>query len=464
MLFDRQESEKLLRDELIQLEEEGYEVEEFRRRLEAVKGSPPRVLMGFYEELRRTPLRRRRDFTYCEPSELSEIRRERSEPLESLEFRLDKDVIFDKIKGAWFGRCIGNMIGKPVEGFSRSIIEKYLKSVGEYPLKGYFPEPRELPEDLVGEMIDFLKQRGSPVEEEPRAFLRHFVERRHGTFRGNVRCVVRDDDIDYTILNLHVLETYGDGFTTLDIANEWIEHLPYGMVYTAERAAYRNIILGLRPPETATYLNPYREWIGAQIRADVWGYVSPGEPGRAAELAYRDARLSHVKNGIYGEMFVAATIAASFATDSVEEAIRVGLTQIPRNSRLYEALSNTVQWCKKDSDWTETWEKIMKYYGKYHWVHTINNAAIVVMALLHGGGDYTESVAIAVMSGLDTDCNGATVGSIMGALLGFKNLPRELVEPLNNRVRSAIIGYDNVSITELAEKTFRVWEKIGGAR
>lgn len=459
MLFDRRELEELLRYELIQLEEEGYEVEEYKHGLEAIKGSSPKLLMAFYEELRRAPLRRRKGFAYSEPSELSEIKKERPKPLETLEVRFSRDVLLDKIRGAWYGRCIGNMIGKPVEGFSRSMIERYLRSVGEYPLKGYFPEPRELPEDLVREIADLFRKHAPSAEEDPRAFLKKFVEWRRDAFRENIRYVARDDDIDYTILNLHVLETYGYGFTTLDIAREWLEHLPYAMVYTAERAAYRNLVLGLKPPETAVYLNPYREWIGAQIRADIWGYVSPGEPGKAAELAYRDARLSHVKNGIYGEMFIAATIAASLAIDSVEEAIDIGLAQIPKNSRLYEALRSTIQWSKSDSDWTETWEKIMKHYGKYHWVHTINNAAVVVMALLHGGGDYTKSVSIAVMSGLDTDCNGATVGSIMGAVLGFKNLPRELVEPLNNRVRSAIMGYDNASITELAERTFRIWKK-----
>ncbi len=32
------------------------------------------------------------------------------------------------------------------------------------------------------------------------------------------------------------------------------------------------------PPETALIRNPYREWIGAQIRADLWGWVSPAQP------------------------------------------------------------------------------------------------------------------------------------------------------------------------------------------
>jgi len=97
------------------------------------------------------------------------------------------------------------------------------------------------------------------------------------------------------------------------------------------------------PVETAAeYRNPCREWIGALIRADGYGYVSPGAPETAARLAYRDAVLSHRKNGIYGAMFVAAMIAAGFIVHDVHELIRLGLRKIPQRSRLASAVRATL--------------------------------------------------------------------------------------------------------------------------
>jgi ADP-ribosylglycohydrolase len=278
--------------------------------------------------------------------------------------------------------------------------------------------------------------------------------------RGSIDGMPRDDDLDYTILGLHILEEHGAAFTTADVGTEWLTHLPYSLVYTAERVAYRNLVNELTPPETASHRNPYREYIGAQIRADIWGYTAPGLPEVAAELAHRDASLSHVKNGIYGEMFVAAMISAAFSTDDVREAIEVGLSEIPESSRLAEAVRDVLRWSRECGDWRQAWERVMDSYGGYHWVHTINNAAFVLLGLLYGGGDLARSVSISVMAGFDTDCNGATAGSVVGAILGAKALPEGWVAPLKDRVRSILSGFSESSITDLSRRTCVIGERF----
>jgi len=426
--------ERLVRDEIRQREEEGYDVSEIRFSLAEIKGRDYSSLKAIMENL--SKLKLKPDFPYKEPSEIAEIRNKRPKGPREITADLSDGELLNKIRGGWLGRCAGCLLGKPVEGLSKEQIEKWLKIADAYPLDDYFPPLSDLPRDAA----EWLKSRGSRLE----------------VLRGHIDHMVRDDDIDYTIINLHILKTHGFEFTTEDVGKAWLSNLPFLRVYTAERAAYRNLVNGLVPPETATYMNPYREWIGAQIRADMWGYVAPGMPEYGAELAFRDARLSHVKNGIYGEMFISAMISAAFATSDIEELINIGLSEIPAESRLSEAVKDVIEWRKKFSDWRESWKRINEKYGRYHRVHTINNAALVLLGLLYGEGDFERSITISVMGGWDTDCNGATAGSILGVMLGADRMPKKWIAPLNDRIESFVIGYNNSRISDLAEHTFNL--------
>jgi len=425
MLVDLGELKELVEWEAVERFEEGYnvDVEEVRRRAKKAKSASE--LMAIYRALGEAEPRR--GYPFREPTDLKAIVTERPAPPTRVHVDLSAEELAGRLLGAWLGRCAGCILGKPVEGWSRERIVKALKAAGEYPLKGpYFP---------AAAFPELERERLLPLTRE------------------GLRRAERDDDLDYTLLNLMVYEAQGSQFHTEDVAEAWLSLLPYRLTYTAERAAYRNLVLGFKPPETATYLNPYREWIGAQIRADLWGYVSPGDPGRAAELAYRDARLSHTKNGVYGEMFAAAMLALAYAVDSPRKLVEEALKVIPERSRLAEAVRHVLSLHAKRLEWEEAIGEILNRYGQYHPVHTINNAAIVVAALLWGEGDFARTVTYAVIAGLDMDCNGATAGSVVGLMLGAKNLPREWVEPFNDGLATALSGFGEVRISELARRT-----------
>jgi ADP-ribosylglycohydrolase len=251
-----------------------------------------------------------------------------------------------------------------------------------------------------------------------------------------------------------VLEDHGPGFGPMDVAAEWLDHLPFTQVYTAERVAYRNLIRGKAAPETASHRNPYREWIGAQIRADMWGYVSPGDPGRAMRLAYQDASLSHTQNGIYGELWAGALIAIAFVIDDVRRALEISLAFVPARSRLAEAIRDVLQLHERGLGWEQARDAIEdRDLASYSFVHTVNNAALVTAALLWGDRDFTKTIGLAVQGGWDTDCTGATAGSIFGAMHGTDALAPHWVEPLNDLVRSSIMGFDHSSVSDLATRT-----------
>lgn len=422
------EPEERIVHEFRQLREEGADPGYLEERWSALEGSEDLAL------LRREALDlldqcldlRREDGT----QELPQLLRQRSAT-----GTFDRGELQHRILGGWTGRMAGCLLGKPVEHVSREGIRAILESLGEWPLGQYFTA-KGLP-DGISERYPWSP--GSVAT----------------SMREAIDCMPEDDDINYPMLNLYVLEAHGEDFESQDIAAAWLQLMPVLTVFTAERVAYQNLLGHLEPPDTGSYRNPYREWIGAQIRADLWGWISPGDPIRAATLAWRDARLSHTGNGIFGEMYLAALIAAAFDTADVGDLVEKGLRVIPESSRLAEAIRFTQGLSHRSSDWEAIVDELYARYGHYHWVHSVNNAALLTAALLCGGGDFERSISLAVMGGWDTDCNGASVGSIIGTMRGREAIPQKWAGPLNNRVRSSLKGFDGARIDELANRTVK---------
>ncbi|PKO18861.1 ADP-ribosylglycohydrolase family protein [candidate division BRC1 bacterium HGW-BRC1-1] len=376
-----------------------------------------------------------------EPNDLDAILAAAPANLPALGAVATGDNLADRMLGAWQGRIAGCILGKPVEGFSKEEIDQVLASVGETTITDFVPEPTVIPR--WAELKDDVKM---------------------GCLRGNIRRAEFDDDINYTVLSLLVMESKGRDFTPVDVMWAWLKLLPAGQTYTAERVAYRNFLNNVLPPESACVRNPYREWIGAQIRTDFFGYANPGNPRAAAAMAWRDACISHRKNGIYGAMFSAAANAAAFASTDIEQAVREGIAVLPEQSRLAIALNEVIAWWKEDgTDWPRCHARILKRHDGMSWVHTINNAAITVMALLFGGGDLGRTISIAVHAGLDTDCNGATAGSIVGALRGARALPAKWIAPFNDTVECSLASYGTNKITDLATRSVKIARQGGAA-
>ena len=92
-------------------------------------------------------------------------------------------------------------------------------------------------------------------------------------------------------------------------------------------------------------------------------------------------------------------------------------------------------------------------YTEHGWCHTIPNAMIVVASLLYGKSDYGKSICMAVETGFDTDCNGATVGSILGMANGIQSIPKYWSEPINDTLHTSIFGVDTVKISDRVKMT-----------
>lgn len=350
----------------------------------------------------------------------------------------------DHVRGAWYGRAIGCLLGKPVEKIPRAGIEEIARATGNWPITGYFTA-RDLPDDVAERWP--WNRRSAPTS---------LVE--------NIDGMPEDDDLNFALLALGLLERHGSALTTDDVAEAWLAELPAGRVFTAERAAYRNLLEARPVPDTATHHNPFREWIGALIRVDVYGWAHPGDVRRAAKLAWTDARLSHTRNGLYGAMWAAGLCSAALVAPSPGTALDAAGTVVPLNSRLAAAISlgrrTGADLAAGAIDDSAALDLLHAELGDLHWVHTLNNAALIACALEASGGVFDRGISLAVAGGWDTDSAGATVGSVLGALGGAAGIDRTWSDPLHGRIATSLPGGAERSIEELAQRTQRLPERM----
>ncbi|MFI8432342.1 ADP-ribosylglycohydrolase family protein [Streptomyces sp. NPDC079020] len=342
----------------------------------------------------------------------------------------------DRLHAAWLGRAAGCLLGKPVEKLELAGIRALARATGNWPLTTWFTA-RGVPAALLERYP--WNRRSAPT-----------------SLAENIDGMPEDDDLNHPLLTVLLLRRHGRDFTTADLARLWLAELPAGRVFTAERIAYRNLLDGIEPPDTARHRNPFREWIGAQIRADAHGWTHPGDPAAAAAQAHRDAVLTHTANGVYGAMFTAAALAEAAGGDSdVHGCLAAGLRVVPPRSRYARAVRLGIATARAEAEFDTVVDRLHAVYADtHHWVHVLPNTALLAAALTHADGDFTRSVGCAVSGGWDTDSNGATAGSLAGLLAGRPAaLPERFTAPLKNRLATSVAGFESTGFDTLAELT-----------
>lgn len=324
----------------------------------------------------------------------------------------------ERLRGAFYGRMAGCTLGAALEFEPISAAKSWAERFGDsYPLADYWSEVRypDAPHYIVGKKRDLT--------------------------RGGMDAVPPDDDTIYTLLALLTMERYGADFTAEQLAEIWKRFLPLGRDWTdggekgcwwGERSMLKNLLTGVPLPEAGVKGNPNLQGIAAWTRADAYGYVFPGNPEKAAALAYRDASVNHRRNGVYGSMFMAASISAAFAVDDPLEAVRIGLTEIPENCLFAEGIRWALAQSPKNYQEAHdiTWAR---YRGMFNG-SALTNAIHVVMGLAIGGGDFTKTIGETVAMSGDNDCTGATAGSILGAVIGLSAIPEHWIRPFHGRM------------------------------
>jgi ADP-ribosylglycohydrolase len=323
---------------------------------------------------------------------------------------IDSATYVDRVKGAWLGKCIGTALGDPVEGWTSEAIRKAHGRIDRY-------------------LVD-------PKTE--------------------------NDDTAYPILVLHALDEFGAGFTSEQLALEWVEHLPFA--YTAEQVALENIKAGLMPPKSRWRGNPCGAWVGGQMRGEIHGLIAPLSPDVAAQYAFRDAVISHYREGVHGEVYTAVLISLAFESPPAEDLLRQALAFVPRGSSFAATVEQAIDWCHRYGEWEGVARAIERGLERYHWIHTLPNVACVICGLLLGEGDFEQTILTTLACGYDADCSVGQAAALLGALVGAERLPAKWRDPIGEILDTYVIGFEQIGIDALTAWTAHWGERIASDR
>jgi len=323
---------------------------------------------------------------------------------------LDQTKIKEKIYGCWLGKAIGGTLGGPHEG-----------KQGPLSLTYYDPVPAS---------------------------------------------VLPNDDLDLQVVWLCYLLNHGSKEVTPDVlADAWHQHVVFP--WDEYGVCHRNGAYGLKGYRLGSVDNFFSECMGAAIRSELWACLAPGQPERAAAFAWADAACDHAGDGIWAEIFFATVESAAFTESNPDKLIKLGLSFLPVNSRVKNAIQLArTSWSAK-RDWRAARADILAAYENPNFTDVAANLAFTILGLLAGEGDFGKSICIAANCGMDVDCTASTLGALLG-IIDPRGIPELWRKPIGESVvlNPQIVRLQNIpkNLKELTEQTMRLADQLAASK
>ena len=322
--------------------------------------------------------------------------------------RINIEEFRDKVLGCWTGKNIGGTLGTPLEG------------------------RREMSD------LTFYQQElgGNPAP---------------------------NDDLDLQLVWLLAVEQRGAyRLTERALGEYWMRYIsgPWNEYGTAKA----NIVNGLYPPLSGFCNNEKWKYSnGAWIRSEVWACLFPAAPDEVVRFAWLDACVDHCGEGIYAEIFTAVLESAAFVERDVRKLIDIALARIPADCRVARSVGIAIREYEAGHDFKTARNAVVEDSADLGWFQAPANVAFAVIGLLYGEGDFGKSLCCAVNCGDDTDCTGATVGSVLGILLGRSGIPSKWSDPIGESIQTVAINRFRLdvpaTISELTDRVVRLAEE-----
>lgn len=253
-----------------------------------------------------------------------------------------------------------------------------------------------------------------------------------------------DDDTDIEYVYLHALVNasrpggvVATTLTPVEIRDAWTTHINR-MIWVSNARARALMDRGMLPPATSLApANRDRLMIDAQLTTEFFGALAPGAPAKALDMADLPIATTASGHAAHAAQFYTALYAlAPLAPADLNGRERIlwlverARTAIPDASKA----ADVVDVCLADylanpdaNDWERTRDLVAQRYqvnpganGFVYraWYESSVNLAGGVIALLYGECDLSRTIQIGALSGWDSDNGTATMGGLVGLLIG----------------------------------------------
>jgi hypothetical protein len=335
--------------------------------------------------------------------------------------RLSREMLLDKIRGAWAGQMIGVAYGARTEFRSRGAI-------------------------LEGE-----------IKPEP------------------LSNAINQDDLYVEMTFAKVMDDSGLNASAADYGRAFRDS-KYSL-WHANASARRNLNRGLQPPWTGhPRYNLHANDIDFQIEADFIGIMCPGLPRAANRFCDRVGQVMNYGDGVYGGMFVCGMYAVAFFETDPRKVVEAGLACIPARSQYGLLLRDLLDWsAEHPGDWRKVWQLLQAKWDKddpcpegaltpFN-IDAKLNGAYIALGLLYGGGDFDRTMEIATRCGQDSDCNPSSAAGVLGAMIGYSRLPQKYRADLAGLAETKF-QFTDYSFNDIVRSTetraLKVIERAGG--
>lgn len=315
-------------------------------------------------------------------------------------------LISKKIMGCWLGKAVGGTLGQPYEGV-----------LGPLNLDFYDPVPNDM---------------------------------------------IPNDDLDLQVLWACILDKMERPVVDRQVFGKaWLEHVNFP--WDEYGVCIRNMRNGIMPPFSGSHDNWFANGMGAAIRSELWACIAPGNPKLAATYAYEDACIDHAGEGIYAEMFLAAMESEAFINDSIDACIKTGLDAIPSHSLMHQALVKTYNWALACEDSFAVRQMILDKYQNENFTDAVMNIPLFLLSVIHGKGDFSKTICLAVNFGRDADCTTASAGAFLG-IINPDGIEDRWLKPIGRNlvINKGVVGIEPPSTLDgFTEMVIDLQRRIG---